>query len=73
MKTYIELLNEDVDLIKSFAEKSGKSKKEVEALWKELVASTKKAHPNLTEKDNRFWEIVTGTLKKILKIKSEKT
>jgi hypothetical protein len=57
-----------VSVVKSFAEKTGKTVASVEKLWDEIVVSTKKAHPTLDTKGNRFFEIVTGSLKKALQI-----
>jgi hypothetical protein len=68
MKSFKDYITEKISVLKSYAEQSGKSVAEVEKLWEEIVASTKNAHPELTEKDDRFWEIVNGTVKKILKI-----
>lgn len=52
-------------LVVSFAKKYGKSEKEIEKLWndtKEIV----KANYNVTEKDDRFYQLLVGILKKRL-------
>lgn len=54
--------------IKSFAEQSGKDVKEVERLYKEAKKIVEKEY-NKTEKDGEpFYQLVTGVLKKMLKI-----
>lgn len=67
MKSFLELI-ETAGNIKSLASESGKSIQKVEEYWKEAIISTHKSHPKLTDKDNQFWAIVTGTVKKRLDI-----
>jgi len=57
------------DIVKSFAEKSGKSVQEVEALWnkaKEIVIEQ-----GISEDDKSFYKILVGILKKMLKVETE--
>lgn len=55
--------------LQSFADKSGKSLKEVEKLWDQAKAIAKKEYPNA--EDDRFYAIVTGILKKSLGLKED--
>ena len=55
--------------LKSFAEKSGKSLKEVEKLWEQAKAIAKKEYADA--KDDKFYAIVTGILKNSLGLKEE--
>ena len=54
--------------IKSFATKTGKSVEEVEKLYKEAKAQTE-AEYKITKEDEKYYPIVIGILKKMLKIK----
>jgi len=55
-------------LIATFAEKSGKSEKEVERLYNEVKKQVEKEY-SLTEKDGeRFYQLVVGILKKMVGI-----
>lgn len=55
-------------MIKTFAEKSGKSEKDVERLYEESKKIVEKEY-NKTEKDGEsFYQLVTGVLKKMLGI-----
>ncbi len=60
------------NIIKSFAEKSGKSVKEVEKLWNKAKAIAKESDIPETDKD-KFYSYVTGILKKMLSIKEATT
>lgn len=58
------------NIIKSFAEKSGKSEKEVERLWNrasDIVATDY----DLKKDDDKYYELVVGILKKMLGFKEE--
>lgn len=56
-------------IIKSFAKKSGKPKKEVDAMWQKIKASLiSQGHK---ESDSNFYALVVGSLKKSLKIQEE--
>lgn len=54
------------NVVKGFAEKTGKSEAEVEKLWDEAKAKAKEEYPDVTEDSDRFYMIVTGILKKML-------
>ena len=57
------------NIIKSFAEKSGKSIEEVEALWDKAKRITDKEYIKKDgQNDDRYYSIVTGIVKKMLKI-----
>ena len=58
-------------VVKSFADKTGKSVDAVERLWDEAKASAKKQGHK--ETDDNFYAIVTGILKKMLKITESTT
>lgn len=59
------LINEPAALVQSFAKRSGKSVAEVEKLWDEVKAAAKK---KFKEDSPRFYQYITGTLKKVLKL-----
>ena len=61
-------LNEAANVVKSFADETGKSVAEVEKLWDEAKAIVKKEYPEVKESNDRFYELVTGILKKMLKL-----
>ena len=56
-------------IIKSFAKKSGKPKKEVDKMWSKIKASLIDQGHN--ENDANFYPLLVGSLKKALKIKEE--
>lgn len=56
-------------IISSFANKSGKSEKEVERLWNDTQKIVKREYPDKTEED--FYRLVVGILKKRLGIEEE--
>jgi hypothetical protein len=58
-------------VVKSFSDKSGKSIATVEKLWQAAVESVKKSNPDMKESNDRFYPLVTGLLKKMLKIDEE--
>jgi len=57
--------------VKSFADKTGKSVKEVEKLWNKAKAIVKDEYPDVKEGDDKFYSIVVGILKKMLKINED--
>lgn len=59
------------NIVKSFAEKSGKSVKEVERLWDKAKELVKDEYPDTTEGSEEFYQLVIGILKKMCSIKSE--
>ena len=56
-------------IIKSFAKKSGKSKKEVDKMWQKIKASL--IDQGHSEKDKEFYPLLVGSLKKSLKLNEE--
>lgn len=60
------------NVVKSLADKSGKSASEVEDKWEEAKKIAHEEYPDLSEDDDKFWKIVTGITKKMLGIKEEK-
>lgn len=64
-----EVIDETTGQVKSFAKQSGKSVKEVEAMWNDTVEKIKKQYPKKKEKD--IWTIVVSVLKKRLKLVDE--
>ena len=57
--------------IKSFAEKSGKSKGEVERLYQKSKDIVRKEYPRTPEDSEEFYQLVIGILKKIIKLQDE--
>jgi len=56
-------------VVKSFAKKSGKSVKEIEKMWNKVLAKVKETYED--KDDDEIYAIVTGILKKNLKIQEE--
>lgn len=54
------------NIIKSFAEKSGKSVKKVEELWDKAKEIAKKEYKDVKEDSEDFYKIVTGILKNMV-------
>lgn len=57
-------------LVVSFADKSGKSVKNVEGMWSKAVEIAKEQY-NLTEKSKNFYAVVVGLLKKMLNMNED--
>lgn len=57
------------NVIKSFAEKSGKSEKEVEALWDEAKEQVNENYTDVEKNSDRYYALVTGILKKMVGLK----
>jgi hypothetical protein len=57
------------NVVKSFAEKSGKSVAEVEKLWSKAKSIVKKEYPDIEPETDRWYSLVTGTLKKMVGLK----
>lgn len=57
-------------IVKSFAEKSGRSVKQVEKLWKAAVDNVKK-HYKIDESSKKFYPRVVNILKKYLHLDEE--
>lgn len=59
-------ITEPPALVKSLAAKAGVSAEKAEGYWEDAKAAAKKAHPDVAEDSDRFYQIVTGYLKKML-------
>ena len=59
-------------LIKSFSDKSGKSEKEVEKLYKDAEDIVKDRYKDVEKESDRYYALVVGILKNMLKIESFK-
>lgn len=59
------------NIVKSFADKTGKSVKEVEDLWNQAKELAKEAGFSETKDSEQFYSYVTGILKKSLKIEED--
>lgn len=57
-------------LVKSFAKKTGKTVAAVEKIWDEIKAGMKDSYPDVKESNPRYYQIVTGILKKRLKLEN---
>jgi len=55
------------DVVKSLADKSGESIERVEELWTKAQKIVKDEY-NITKENDKFYPLVTGILKKMLKI-----
>jgi len=53
-------------IIQSFAQKTGKSVKEVEAMWDRAKGVVAKQYPERGEEGEGYYKLVTGVLKKML-------
>lgn len=58
------------NIVKSFAKKSGESEERVEELWNKAKKLVKDEY-DIPEDSDRFYQLVVGILKKMLKIKTE--
>lgn len=58
------------NIIKSFSDKSGKSEQEVERLWDKAKGLVKDQYPNVAADSDRYYSLVTGILKSMLKMES---
>lgn len=56
------------NVVKSFAKQSGKSESEVEHKWDTAKERVSKQY-DLKQSNPRYWKLVTGILKKMLKLK----
>lgn len=55
-------------IVASFAKKTGKSVEDVEALWKKAKVVVKDEFSDIDKESDKYFQIVTGVLKKMLKI-----
>lgn len=60
-------------VIVGLAKKSGKSEGDVEKLWKEAKSIAKKEYPDVDSESDQYFKIVTGILKKMLKLTEDTT
>lgn len=60
------------NVVKSFAEKTGKSVASVEKMWDEIIATVKKEY-NISDGDEKLYKITTAILKKRLKLETRFT
>jgi len=58
------------NIVMSFADKTGKSEEEVEKIWNKAKILVKKQY-DISDEDEKFFKLVTGVVKKVLKIKEE--
>lgn len=58
------------NVVVSFADKTGKSVGDVEKLWDKAQDIVKKEYPDVEPESEKFFALVTGILKKMLKIES---
>tara|TARA_R110002020_G_scaffold90534_3_gene220439 strand:+ start:1464 stop:1997 length:534 start_codon:yes stop_codon:yes gene_type:complete len=56
------------NIVKSFSDKTGKSEEEVERLWNKSEQIVKKEYELSAEDEGKFYSLVTGILKNMLKI-----
>ncbi len=59
------------NIVKHFSNKTGKSKEEVDSLWNKSKEIVKKEYKDVSDKDDNFYQIVTGVLKKMLGLNEE--
>ena len=58
-------------IVKSFADRVGKSTQEVEKLWKKAQDIAKKEYPKVKKDTDQYFKIVVGILKNMLNLKEE--
>lgn len=56
------------NIVKSFAKKSDKSIKQVEKMWDEAQDIVKKQNPKIKKSSKKYYPLVVGVLKKMLKL-----
>ncbi len=56
------------NIIKSFADKTDRSIEQVEKLWDKAKEIVKKQYPKVEVDSDKYYQLVTGVLKKALKI-----
>lgn len=59
------------NIVKSFSDKSGKSEAEVEKLWDKSEEIVKEKYNLSPDDGDKFYSLVTGVLKKMLKLVDE--
>jgi len=58
-------------IVKSFAQKSGKSEADVEDYWNKAKGIVSKQYPEVKDGSEQFYKLLTGVLKNMLSIKTE--
>lgn len=61
-------ISEPASVVKSFASKTGKSVADVESMWNTAKSKVKDEYGYSEDDGDRFYQAVTGILKKMLKI-----
>lgn len=61
------------NIVKSFADRVGKSTEEVEKMWDRAKSIVKKEYPNVEVDSDKYYQIVTGVLKNMLGLKEDAT
>jgi len=56
------------NVVTSFAKKTGKSVDDVEKMWDDAIKIVKKQYKDVEDSSDDFYRLVTGILKKMLKI-----
>lgn len=56
------------NIVKSYAKKTGKKVSEVESLWNRAEEIVKDEYENIEVGSDRYYSLVNGTLKKMLKL-----
>ncbi len=59
------------NVVKSYAKKTGKKVGEVEGLWKKAEELVKDEYENVEVGSDRFYKLVNGTVKRMLKLDEE--
>lgn len=59
------------NIVKTFAEKTGKGFQEVEKLWDKAKKIVEKEYPDVEKNSEKFYQIVTGVLKNMLGIEED--
>jgi len=59
-----------IPLIKSFADKTGKTEKEVESLWNRAREIVKKGYLTIPVESDRYFRLITGVLNNMLKLET---
>lgn len=59
------------NIIKSFAQRTGKTESEVEASWEKSKSIVSKQYPEVESGSEKFYKLITGVLKNMLSIKTE--
>ena len=58
------------NVVVSFAKKTGKSEEEIESLWDDTKKIVKNEYPDVEEDNDKFFQLITGILKKRLKLET---